>query len=379
MTINANSGRILLKPPVRLAVLVLAAAVALALLALNFSGARPAYAATITINFTAQVATVDDPSNVLGGAISVGDTITGTYKYDSTTSDSSDEPDVGLYYHSSPPYGLTINAGGFVFETDPNNVGFYVQIYNDFGSPPKDYYYLISLNNQGPGLVDNTYWQLEDDTAMALSSVALPAVPPTLTDWQSRLLSIPGDGYFITANITWVDPAPPVVEPTGQKFCISGPSTGVGWTWTLTPSAGPQVSGSVPTGTVPLGGTAIQIANAWVNSNPGGLIAAGVTASQFTGGEAHCFQITPGNHTLTVDACTVTGNPNGCSFNPTVIEVVAVGGIVELVAAAPDSPRSQASNSGASASPAVVLAVGVGALGAALAAGVWYVRRRRLE
>ncbi len=56
-----------------------------------------------------------------------------------------------------------------------------------------------------------------------------------------------------------------------------------------------------------------------------------------------------------------------------------VGGIVELVSAPPDSPRSRANDSGASPSPAVVLAAGVAALGTGLAAAAWYVLRRRLQ
>ena len=72
------------------------------------------------------------------------------------------------------------------------------------------------------------------------------------------------------------------------------------------------------------------------------------------------------------------GDPYCGAARPPTPTPGAVGGIVELVSAPHDSPRSQADSSGADASPAVVLAAGVGALGAALAASVWYVRRRRL-
>ena len=67
--------------------------------------------------------------------------------------------------------------------------------------------------------------------------------------------------------------------------------------------------------------------------------------------------------------------PNRDDFKWTVKCTDDVGGIVELVSAPPDFPRSQADSSGAAASPAVVLAAGVAALGAALAASVWYARR----
>jgi hypothetical protein len=105
----------------------------------------------------------------------------------------------------------------------------------------------------------------------------------------------------------------PVINPSGAQYCIFGPSTGVGWTWTLG-SSGPF---SVPPVAVP--GTAIQLATRWVAN----MTSNGVTATQLTGSQAHCFTISPGGQILTVDGCQVTSNQNGCTFNPTVIEVVA--------------------------------------------------------
>ncbi len=184
----------------------------------------PAEAAdgVVTINITALVALVDDPDNVLGGTINVGDTITAIYTYDSTTPDSNPLPTVGDYRHSSPPYGITVNAGGFVFETDPNNVDFLVEIVNDHGGPARDNYLLRSYNNlplSNGALVEHISWQLDDPTATALSSEALPKVPPVLADWESifglvlRLdgIGVPfGPEYFIRAHVTSADLVTPV-------------------------------------------------------------------------------------------------------------------------------------------------------------------------
>jgi hypothetical protein len=52
------------------------------------------FAEPIAMEFTAEVSQVYDFDNVLGGAISVGDTMTGTYTYDSATPDSSSSPGV---------------------------------------------------------------------------------------------------------------------------------------------------------------------------------------------------------------------------------------------------------------------------------------------
>ena len=102
-----------------------------------------AYAEPIAIAITSEVAVVDDRSNVLGGAIKVGDIITGTYVYESTTPDTNPDPTVGDYLNTTAPFGITLNAGGFVFRTDPTNVDFIIEIVNDHGIPASDNYLIL--------------------------------------------------------------------------------------------------------------------------------------------------------------------------------------------------------------------------------------------
>ena len=202
-------------------------------------GSTAASATTITVNITAEVALVVDWDEMLGGAINVGDTITGTYTYDSATSDSNPLPTVGDYWHSSPPNGITVNAGGFVFETDPSNVSFVVEIVNDHGSPPMDNHLLRSYNNlplSNGALVDEIAWQLDDASATALSSDALPAVPPTLGDWESTWgLTLMGsdpdpwgfDHFAVRAHVTSANLATPPTPPPavgGIVELLSAPS-----------------------------------------------------------------------------------------------------------------------------------------------------------
>lgn len=181
----------------------------------DYDISNPAFSpGLITIKIVAKVSSVDDSDNLLGGAINVGDTITGKYIYDDMTPDTNPLPTVGDYQHSSPSCGIEVNAGGFVFTTDPSNVNFLVEICNDHGSPtPRDNYLLRSYNNlhlSNGMLVDHISWQLDDDTCTALSSTALPTTAPVLANWQSLFglvlrgsdPSDPFKDYFIRAHVT---------------------------------------------------------------------------------------------------------------------------------------------------------------------------------
>lgn len=178
------------------------------------SVASPVHAAAdVTIEFTATVATVDDSLGALGGAISPGDTLVGTYTYDLDTPDTNSAPTVGDYRHDRPPYGIRVTGGGFTFETDPSAVDFLVELVNDHGAPePRDNYVLHSYNNRplsNGTLVDHISWQLDDESATAIDGVTLPATPPGLSDWQSTVgLTLTGSlpdnegfDYFIRAHV----------------------------------------------------------------------------------------------------------------------------------------------------------------------------------
>lgn len=178
------------------------------------------FAESITINITAEVATVDDMGNTLGGAIEVGDIITGQYIYESTTLDTNLSATVGDYWHNTSPYGISLEVNGLFFATDPEDVQFLVEIVNDhYYQGGWDNYLLRSYNNlplPGGIIVDHISWQLDDPTATALSSDALLIDPPILEDWQSIFgISITGfipdpffpfpwfeNEYFIRAHVT---------------------------------------------------------------------------------------------------------------------------------------------------------------------------------
>ncbi len=149
---------------------------------------QPAVAATdspITIALTATVYEVYDWANVLGGTIRPGDTMTGTYTYNAAASNSSQVPCCGTYWHTTAPYGISLKAGGKVFETDPQNVHFSVGLTNNYYD--RDTYLLWSDSNRPLSdhqTINYIYWSLQDPTQTAIKSIALPRTAPKLSDWQ---------------------------------------------------------------------------------------------------------------------------------------------------------------------------------------------------
>ncbi len=165
----------------------------------------------ITIAISGQVEYVNDQLGNLQNQVHFGDTISGTYTYDSAIFDSNPSSAVGDYEYSVPPAGIWLTAGGFDFRTNATNVNFLVEILNDDGLLNVDAYLIRSYNNSplyGNVLVDEISWQLDDSTGTALSSVALPLTAPDMSKWSSNNLVITGpkiesiESFGIRATIT---------------------------------------------------------------------------------------------------------------------------------------------------------------------------------
>jgi len=166
--------------------------------------ASNAQAELIIINITATVDIVNDFGNYLEGKIHVGDTITGSYTYESTTWDSNPSSTIGDYEHYSAPAGISLSVGGFNFKTDPAAVNFLVEITNDY--PPNDDYFLLSSNNlplSNGTLVESISWWLSDSTGAALLSDALLVTAPVLSRWQINQLDMGYSGaYLVRSQVT---------------------------------------------------------------------------------------------------------------------------------------------------------------------------------
>jgi hypothetical protein len=159
--------------------------VALALTALGSIAPKSAAAAAnvpVTIFFTATVDQVRDFHYVLN--VKPGDTITGTYTYNAAAVNMSQTPGAGSYLNKTAPYGIHLDVGNTVIETDPQNVHVGMYITNNlYGA---DSYMVSSKNNRPiPGLWDITAlsWGVYDPTMTALKNVNLTKNPPTLSNW----------------------------------------------------------------------------------------------------------------------------------------------------------------------------------------------------
>jgi hypothetical protein len=182
-----------------------------ALWAVLLCGFLPAvsYSQQITIGLTGKIIRADDPCNFFGGQIQLNDTITGIYSYDTLCLDSNPDPAVGDYWHYTAPYGMSVNIGTFVFETNSNDVRFLVEIVNDQSG---DSYLIRSWNSicSNGVLVDMIDWALGDYSSTALSSDALPTTAPNLANWDMDYgLTITGSvgpclEYIIRADVTSV-------------------------------------------------------------------------------------------------------------------------------------------------------------------------------
>jgi len=141
----------------------------------------------IAVQISGELTYISPVGDWINDNFNIGDVITGRYVYDTSTPDSSGSLDSGHYWHYTDPYGIYLNIGDIVVQTDPDNVEFFMSMVN---TDLDDYYVIASFTNlaaaNGPP-VSRIGWQLDDRSATALSSDDLLPTPPVLDDWGSIL------------------------------------------------------------------------------------------------------------------------------------------------------------------------------------------------
>jgi len=176
----------------------------------------------VRILFLARVQNVYDPGESLHEAVRVGDLMRGTLTYDPTARGSNPRPGVGRYEFHQSPFGILIEAGEYLFQTDPMRVDLSIELSNDVGDPPRDSFLVSSGNNlplHDGAAVSRISWQLVDDSSGALDSTRLSSAAPDLAKWRSEFgLTIEGQEtveFIIRAHVIEAAPC------TGEMRCPS--------------------------------------------------------------------------------------------------------------------------------------------------------------
>lgn len=162
-----------------------------------------AHAELVTVRVSATVVNVDDPGNAFGGAVQVGDEVTGTYTFDTTTSDADPNSDFGHYRHAPGVGGFDLSVGGILVQTDPqaSNGLFAVDVINN---QDEEGYHVVSMDNLLPLANGANLWHASVDLhswsdTNIFDSDQLPLNPPNPEVFDDRSLHAAGDAgghYF---------------------------------------------------------------------------------------------------------------------------------------------------------------------------------------
>jgi len=184
------------------------------------------------VYFSAHVTAVDDSIGMLaekaGAPISVGQVVSGQYRYDTSTPNMNPMAPDAFY---NPPPGaaaIRISMGSLAFQTDPQGI-----VGIGLHTGPVGDMFLDSLQNlAAPGFnVQDIRVHFQDPTGHAPASVALPTDVPDLTSFTTATVTVTGNGlnpagmgdsFSVTFNIDSVY----VFPPSAATWSVS-PATGV--------------------------------------------------------------------------------------------------------------------------------------------------------
>jgi len=174
------------------------------------SAAPLAHGALVTFEFSGVIDTVGDAHDLLEGAVQPGDTFSGSYTFDSDTPDSGlEDPDIGLYRFTGSSMVLWLAD----LEFPPAGGTFNVISVADFDV--SDRFMMESYDYESAGFfISQSHVRLEDPTASAFESDALPTSPPLLGDFSSReffwsaYVDDPDFPFGVTGTVTSLTPEP---------------------------------------------------------------------------------------------------------------------------------------------------------------------------
>ncbi|MFQ5590356.1 MAG: PEP-CTERM sorting domain-containing protein, partial [Phycisphaerae bacterium] len=181
-------------------------------------GASSATASLITWEFSGEVTFLRDETNLLGGAVELGDPFSGSFTFESTTPDANPgDPRIGLYdgaivalsgYVADVPFTGVFGSTNYIEVINPSSIGpdgYFVRLDAELLAVPLDF---------GFQLVDGAGTVFGDDS-MALSPLSLEdfeyhkfaigdgseTIPLSLSGTVDRLVPEPGTLVLLTAGV----------------------------------------------------------------------------------------------------------------------------------------------------------------------------------
>ncbi|MES2661039.1 MAG: hypothetical protein V4689_20615 [Verrucomicrobiota bacterium] len=194
------------------------------LLVLFFPLCAPLFAKQITVSFEAKVDSLNDPKGIFTGRVGLGGVITGKFTYTTGAADENDWTQVGDYYFSSVPNGMSVNAGNILVSTKP--AGDMLIEISDNGNDI-DYFAVNSNENftTHPSLeVSTIAFNLIDHSLKAISSDALPTALPSLSDYDESTVFFYDDSSqnVLNARITRIALGDSLFRPLINLLPASG-------------------------------------------------------------------------------------------------------------------------------------------------------------
>lgn len=190
-----------------------------------------ASAEMLTFNVTGSVTQVNDAGNVLGGAVTPGQRLNGSYSYETSVAPQPLATNGNRYVLQGTAARIRLTTGSLTFESNPSGTGFtQIEVYNNPPGAGSDWMSMTS-NGFSPlangATIGSVFMQLNDSTGTMISAPTLPITAPSLANTSTREIRVPGSlngqSFGITLRIDSIttDAEPPfLISPASGSFVM---------------------------------------------------------------------------------------------------------------------------------------------------------------
>lgn len=160
--------------------------------------AAAASSAPLTIHVKAHVQYLNDPGNLLGNQLSIGQVVNAEYTYDTAVADQNPDPMHGSYPQSSLQAKARITAGTLTFETDPTPSSWFGEAHTHPSESPGSYwsYFRVNYFRLKPltngARVDGIYIDFTDRNGYTPTSESMLTTAPDLQRYTDKGIDIFG-------------------------------------------------------------------------------------------------------------------------------------------------------------------------------------------